>query len=115
MFAEAASDDEAAQIVDHLASEVVAMARAALTRLGLIGRPAEVLLGGGLLRSRDARLMGAIEAGLREVSPLISAHATLSPAIVGAALLGLDELGAAAAAQERLRRELGAAVEGGNG
>jgi N-acetylglucosamine kinase-like BadF-type ATPase len=115
VFAAAHSDDEAAQIVDHLASEVVALARAALTRLGLIGEPAEVLLGGGLLRSGDARLIGAIEAGLRAVSPLISAHATSSPAIVGAALLGLDELGAAPAAQERLRRELGAAVEGVDG
>jgi N-acetylglucosamine kinase-like BadF-type ATPase len=115
VFAEAHVDGEAAQIVDHLASEVVALARAALTRLGLIGEPAEVLLGGGLLRSGDARLIGAIQAGLREVSPVISAHATSSPAIVGAALLGLDELGAAPAAQERLRRELGDAVEGVDG
>jgi N-acetylglucosamine kinase-like BadF-type ATPase len=115
VFAEAERDDEAAQIVDRLASEVVALARAALTRLGLIGESAEVLLGGGLLRAGDRRLMSAIEAGLAEVSPEISVHATSSPAIVGAALLGLDELGAAPEAQERLRRELGDAVEGGDG
>jgi N-acetylglucosamine kinase-like BadF-type ATPase len=115
VFAEAGRDGEAAAIVDHLAAEVVAMARAALTRLDLLGQPAEVLLGGGLLRSGDARLIGSIEAGLREVSPRLSVHATSSPAIVGAALLGLDELAAAPAAQERLRRELGRAVEGADG
>jgi len=32
-------------------------------------------------------------------------HVTSSPPIVGAALLGLDELGAGSAAQERLRHE----------
>jgi N-acetylglucosamine kinase-like BadF-type ATPase len=115
VFAEADLDGEAAAIVDRLASEVVGMARAALNRLDLTNVPVEVLLGGGLLRAGDPRLMGAIEAGLREVSTQISAHATSSPAIVGAALLGLDELGAAPAAQQRLRRELGQAVEGGDG
>jgi N-acetylglucosamine kinase-like BadF-type ATPase len=115
VFSEADHDGEAAAIVDRLASEVVAMARATLTRLDLTGAPAEVLLGGGLLRSGDTRLIGAIEAGLREVDPRISVRATSSPAIVGAALLGLDELGAAPEAQERLRRELGDAVEGVDG
>jgi len=115
VFSEADHDEEAARIVERLSEEVVALARAALTRLELLDQPVEVLLGGGLLRSGDARLIGTIEAGLREVSTQISAHATSSPAIVGAALLGLDELGAAPAAQQRLRRELGDAVDGGDG
>jgi hypothetical protein len=80
-------------------------------RLDLTDEPAEVLLGGGLLRAGDERLIARIEAGLREVGPRLVVHATASPAIVGAALLGLDELGVDSGAHDRLRRELGAAVE----
>jgi N-acetylglucosamine kinase-like BadF-type ATPase len=111
VLAEAAADDVAAGIVDRLVAEVVALARVALTRLELEHEPVEVLLGGGLLQTADGRLVDAISAGLREVGPAIAVRATRSPAIVGAALLGLDDLGAGRHAQDRLRRELGAAVE----
>jgi N-acetylglucosamine kinase-like BadF-type ATPase len=111
VFAEAAQDEEAAKIVDHLADEVVALARAALVRLELTDEPAEVLLGGGLLRAGDERLITRIEAGLRDVGTRLVVHATASPPIVGAALLGLDELGVDGDAHDRLREELGAAVE----
>jgi hypothetical protein len=40
----------------------------------------------------------------------VTVRPTASAAIVGAALLGLDELGADKNAQERLRRELGDSV-----
>jgi N-acetylglucosamine kinase-like BadF-type ATPase len=111
VLAEAAQDAVAAEIVERLVEEVVALARVALTRLGLEDEPVEVLLGGGLLQSADAEILAAIAAGLAEVGPSIAVRSTQSPAIVGAALLGLDELGAAADAQERLREELGAAVQ----
>ena len=110
VLSEAADDAVAAEIVQRLAVEVVALARAALERLDLAGQPVEVLLGGGLLRSGDGLLLDAIRAGLREVGPAIVAHTTASPPIVGAALLGLDELGASAEAQERLRAEVSAAA-----
>jgi N-acetylglucosamine kinase-like BadF-type ATPase len=110
VFAEAADDPVAAGLVDRLASEVVAFARAALTRLGLDGQPVEVLLGGGLLQTGDRRLHAAIEDGLRAVAPAATVRAASSPPIVGAALLGLDALGAGDEAQARLRAELGAAV-----
>jgi N-acetylglucosamine kinase-like BadF-type ATPase len=111
VLAEADHDAVAAEIVERLVEEVVALARVALTRLGLQDEPAEVLLGGGLLQSADAELLAAIAAGLAEVGPSITVRSTRSPAIVGAALLGLDELGAATEAQARLREELGAAVQ----
>jgi N-acetylglucosamine kinase-like BadF-type ATPase len=110
VLAEAGHDLVAASIVDKLAAEVVALARVALTRLELTNKPAEVLLGGGLLRAGDGRLISAIENGLQEVGPAIVVRATASPPIVGAALLGLDGLDAGPAEQERLRAELGAAV-----
>jgi hypothetical protein len=56
-------------------------------------------------------LLTAIGRGLHEVGPSLTARATDSPPIVGAALLGLDAVGADAAAQERLRAHLGEAVE----
>jgi N-acetylglucosamine kinase-like BadF-type ATPase len=111
VLAEAERDAEASAIVDRLAAEVVAFAKVALDRLDLTTEPVEVLLGGGLLQSGDGRLLGAIEGGLREVGPHITARRTSSPPIVGAALLGLDQVGAAPEAHERAHRELGAAVE----
>ena len=110
VFAEAGRDEVAAEIVQRLADEVVALARVALERLGLADEPVEVLLGGGLLRPGNGTLERAIEAGLREVGHAITVRNTESPPIVGAALLGLDELGAGTAAQERLRSELDQAV-----
>jgi len=101
-----ANDDAvAAEIVDRLAGEVVALARAALTRLDLTRAPAEILLGGGLMQAGDGRLVDAIAAGLREVGPDLAVRRTAQPPIVGAALLALDELGAPPEAQERVRRE----------
>jgi N-acetylglucosamine kinase-like BadF-type ATPase len=110
VLAEAADDSVAAEIVARLADEVVALARVALARLGLTSEPVEVLLGGGVLQSADGALLAAIRQGLRSVGPEIEVRPTATPAIVGAALLGLDELGAGADAQERLREELGAEV-----
>jgi N-acetylglucosamine kinase-like BadF-type ATPase len=103
---EAADDAVAAEIVQQLASEVVALARVALTRLGLTDEPVEILLGGGVLQEPDGDLLAAIVEGVRETAPEAVIRPTAAPAIVGAALLGLDELGAAADAQSRLRREL---------
>jgi N-acetylglucosamine kinase-like BadF-type ATPase len=106
-----AEDTLALEIGDRLADEVVALARATFTRLGLGEQPVEVLLGGGLMRSADPRLLGRIERGLHDVSPSIVLRRTSQPPIIGAALLGLDAVGADAAAQARLRTELVAAVE----
>jgi N-acetylglucosamine kinase-like BadF-type ATPase len=107
VFAEAARDPIAAGIVVHLAQEIVVLIRVALERLGLTDESVEVALGGGLIQSGDERLIGAVESALNEIAPKATVHATSSPPVVGAALLGLDELGAGADAQARARRELG--------
>ena len=96
-------------------SEIVAMARVAIDRLELADEPAEVLLGGGLLQTGNGRLSRSVEAELRRVAPQVSVTAPSSPPIVGAALLGLDAIGASPEAQQRLRQELEAAVEGERG
>ena len=110
VFAEAERDEVAAQIVNRLGWEVYAMARVAIERLDLASEPIEVLLGGGLLQSGDGRLSRQVEKALRDVAPKASVTAPSSPPIVGAALLGLDAIGASAAAQQRVRGELEQAV-----
>jgi N-acetylglucosamine kinase-like BadF-type ATPase len=111
VFREAARDAVSAEIIDRLASEVVALARVALTRLGLVREPVEVLLGGGLLQAGDGRLVDAVRAGLDDVGPELTVRATASPPIVGAALLGLDQLGATPEAKARARAELASTAD----
>ncbi|HKP19130.1 MAG TPA: BadF/BadG/BcrA/BcrD ATPase family protein [Gaiellaceae bacterium] len=110
VFAEATRDAVAAEIVDRLAAEIVALARAALVRLELAGEAVEVLLGGGLVQGGDGRVVSTVERGLGSVGPQIAVRVNAPPPVVGAALLGLDELGASPAAQARLRAELSAAA-----
>ena len=111
VVAEAAHDATAASIVARLAEEVVTLIRVALDRLGLTEAPVEVVLGGGLMQSRDKRLISAVASGLGDVAPAAIAKVAGSAPVVGAALLGLDELEAGAAAQNRARRELGETFE----
>jgi N-acetylglucosamine kinase-like BadF-type ATPase len=107
----AAGDAVAASIRDRLVDEIVALARASVTRLDLADEHVEVVVGGGLMRGADSELLGRIEAGLRRIGPQLVLRRTSAPPIVGAALLGLDAVGAGSEAQARLRRELSAAVE----
>jgi N-acetylglucosamine kinase-like BadF-type ATPase len=102
------TDAAAGAIVDRLADEVATMAETALRRLDLLGADVPVVLGGGILQSGNARLVRGIEQRLAAVGAVPRLLA--SPPIVGAALFGLDELGANPAAHARARSELGAAV-----
>jgi N-acetylglucosamine kinase-like BadF-type ATPase len=107
----AAGDAVAAGIRDRLVDEIVALARATVTRLGLTNDAVEIVVGGGLMRGADSELLGRIDAGLRRVGPNLRLRRTSLPPVVGAALLALDEVGAGPEAQERVRSELTAAVE----
>jgi len=108
VVSEARSDSVAAGIMDRLADEIAALTRVALERLSLTGEAAEVLLGGGLVHAADGPLVEAVAARVHAIAPDANVKSTSSPPIVGAALLGLDELGADATARDRVRRELGA-------
>jgi hypothetical protein len=111
-LSEAADDAVAAEIVAKLATEIVTMARVALTRLGLEREPVEVLLGGGMMRGAGPGLLAAIDAGLATIGPEVGSRVVGDLPVIGAALLGLDDVGAGSEAHERLRRELRAAVGG---
>jgi N-acetylglucosamine kinase-like BadF-type ATPase len=111
VLATARSDDVAAGIADRLVSESIAFVRVTLERLELRSEPADVVIGGGLFQNDGGWLIDRIAERLAPVAPAASVRAVDSPPIVGAALLGLDELGVAPEAQRRARRELSEAVE----
>lgn len=102
----ATADPVAWGIVDRLADEVLAMAVVALRRLDLLGEPCEVVLGGGVLASRQARLFARIEDGLARAAPAAEPVLVTAPPLLGAALSALDHFAATAEARDRLRSEL---------
>ncbi len=107
VFAAARSGDAIAlTIVDRQAAEVVAFARASLTRLGLLDRDVPVVLGGGVLRAGDERLMRGIREGLADDAPLARIVVADVPPLVGAGLLALESAGATREALLRARAEL---------
>jgi N-acetylglucosamine kinase-like BadF-type ATPase len=108
----AACDEDAvaAQIVRRLTDEVTAFAVAALRRLELTGDDPDVVLGGGLLRAISPSSIEAIARGVHDVAPRARVVVSPSEPIVGAALLGLDALGADGGARARARAELDAAA-----
>ncbi|MBL1098108.1 ATPase [Streptomyces sp. 205] len=106
LFAVAASGDPVAgAIVARQAEEVVTLATVALTRLGLLAEPTPVILGGGVLAARHPLLDDRIRALLAERAPKAEPRVITAPPVLGAALLGLDRMGAPAGAHARLREQ----------
>jgi N-acetylglucosamine kinase-like BadF-type ATPase len=108
VLAEARTDHVAAAILERLTDEIAVLVRVSLKRLALTDQPVEVLLGGGLIHAADGAVVDAVARRVAAIAPAATVKSTSSPPVVGAALLGLDELGADANARDRLRRELGA-------
>jgi N-acetylglucosamine kinase-like BadF-type ATPase len=109
------NDPAALAIVRRQAEEVVLLARVALQRLDLIDKPATIVLGGGVLASRDPTLLGEIADGLAATAPRAAWHVSEAAPVVGAGLLGLDRLGASDDVQERLRASLALGHRPANG
>ncbi|MEW2295667.1 BadF/BadG/BcrA/BcrD ATPase family protein [Streptomyces sp. NPDC006743] len=104
LFATAAGGDPIARsIVERLAEEVVAMAAVALTRLDLLGEQTPVLLGGSVLAARHPQLDAALRERLAARAPKAVPQVVTARPVLGAALLGLDHVGATAQVQERVR------------
>lgn len=100
----AAGDPIAREIVDRLADEVVTMATVALTRLDLLEESTPVLLGGGVLAARHPQLIDAIHDLLATRAPKAVPNVVTASPVLGAALLGLDAVGALPEVHVRLRR-----------
>ena len=104
------SDSVAARIVERLAGEVTAFACAAVRRLELGDADPDVVLGGGVLRAVSPSVVQTIAGGVEQVARRARVVVARSEPIVGAALLGLDAIGADQSAKARARAELDAAV-----
>ena len=111
LFATAAAGDAVAlSVIERQAEEIATMAVTAINRLdlGQIRETAQtrgipVVLGGGVLEARNPLLTDAITRRLAEGAPTAVVRAVDAPPVTGAALLGLDHLGAGPAAETRLR------------
>jgi N-acetylglucosamine kinase-like BadF-type ATPase len=110
VYEQSAVDSAAHAILERLADEVAAFATAALTRLELESHGADVVLGGGLMRPAPEWMVERIRARVHAVSDSATVVVASEGPIVGAAMLGLDAIGAAPEAITRARAELQNAI-----
>jgi N-acetylglucosamine kinase-like BadF-type ATPase len=107
VFRAASAGDAVAQtIVDRQADEVVTMATTAIRRLRMTRLDVHVVLGGGIFRNGLPGFFHRIEDGVRAVAPRSTVTVLSAPPVVGAALLGLDRIGASRAVKARVRAAL---------
>jgi N-acetylglucosamine kinase-like BadF-type ATPase len=104
LFSVADAGDEVAQnLVRRQAEEICDMALAAMRRLGLTTLPTPVVLGGGVLTARHPLLISEITNRFTVAASQAAVIIVAVPPIAGAALLGLDYVGAGPDAERRLR------------
>lgn len=114
VFRAAAAHDQVARgLIDEVAAEIIATANAAIRRLSLTRTDVQVVLGGGVLRAADPKLVDQIREGIVAVAPLAQIVRLEAPPILGAALIGLDLVRASGAARDRVRRSLTLSKLGG--
>jgi N-acetylglucosamine kinase-like BadF-type ATPase len=104
--AAAAGDAPAREAADVLADEVVTFVVAAIRRLGVQDAGVEIVLGGVIFDTDDAAFHTRVAEGIRAVAPRADLLALNAPPVLGAALLGLDAIGADDQAKEHLRAAL---------
>ncbi|HWF82479.1 MAG TPA: BadF/BadG/BcrA/BcrD ATPase family protein [Streptosporangiaceae bacterium] len=108
VFDAADSGDQVARdLVRKLADEIALMASAVIRRLDLTDAAVPVILGGGVLAARGPLLIDAITAQIAAVAPACTVRVIEAAPVAGAALLGLDRIGAPVTAMHRLREEFG--------
>jgi N-acetylglucosamine kinase-like BadF-type ATPase len=116
VFGEAAAGDPVARaIVTRLAAELAGMANALIRRLHLTRQEVEVVLAGGVFRTRDQQFYRALEDGIHGTAPRARLVNLAFPPVAGAVLLALDRLARRAISSppdpevsQRLRDALGA-------
>lgn len=99
-------DAVAMALLDEVAAEIVIMVKAVARRLDLLDLDPDVVLGGGVFRSRSSWFIDKISSAIAEFIPAATITLLDTPPIVGAALLSLDELEAEEGQRQRLRTEL---------
>ena len=99
-------DEIAVALLDRQAHEVALMARQLLRQLDLEDTKTDIVLGGGVLTSRDPLLTRLLRERLAAEAPKGVVTFNDVPAIAGAALLGFDYLGIGPGAEDQLRAQL---------
>lgn len=99
-------DEPSRDAANILADEVVAFVGAAITRLDVSGEAVEVVLGGGVFDTGDMGFHERVSDGIHAVAPRAILLRLGAPPVLGAALLGLDAIGADERAKEHLRAAL---------
>ena len=102
----AAGDEPARAVVNRQAEEVFLLALAAIDRLNLRDQSTDVVLGGGVLAARHPLLMEEVSRRFEAHAPRADLLVVDDPPVVGAALLGLDALGASPEAETAARAAL---------
>jgi N-acetylglucosamine kinase-like BadF-type ATPase len=93
IFEAAAAGDPVAQgIVERQAEEVVETVGALLRRLGLAGRPSDVVLAGSVFRDRTGLLVDSIRRRMSEHFPEAAVVVPVLEPVLGAVLCGMDLL-----------------------
>jgi N-acetylglucosamine kinase-like BadF-type ATPase len=104
LFEVASAGDQVAQdVVARFVEEVSTWATVILRRLELTTEATEVILGGGVLTGVGAAVIAEIERRCVKVAPHAVVRVVDVDPVVGAALFGLDTLGAPASAKAALK------------
>ena len=105
-----AGDCVSRTLLNRVADELALMASTIGRRLRVARREVEVVLVGGVFRTTDRTFHDRLADGIRQSLPKARIERLTAAPVLGAALLGLDELGGRGrdAAEARLRREFSA-------
>jgi N-acetylglucosamine kinase-like BadF-type ATPase len=109
-----AGDAVARGLVDRLADELAVMAIAIARRLRIARRDLDVVLTGGVIRATDPTFHGRLSDRLKAALPGARVTRLQDRPVLGAALIGFDELGVApgGSVERRLRSEFAAHRQG---
>jgi N-acetylglucosamine kinase-like BadF-type ATPase len=105
-------DAVARELVLHLAEEISLMVIAVVRRLDLTSAPVPVILGGGVLAANNPLLIDETRARITAEVPGGTVRVVEAAPVAGAALLGLDAIGAPVSAMLRLRESFGLDLSG---
>ncbi len=87
-----AGDKVARELIERQGLEVAVTATALLRRLGLLGMPADVVVGGSIFRGEGSLLADTVRARLSETAPLAHIVRLDVEPVVGALFCGMDLL-----------------------
>ncbi|WP_112262681.1 N-acetylglucosamine kinase [Lentzea terrae] len=99
----ARGDSVALAQIERLIEEIVLLSTVSLTKLDLLDEPVDIVLGGGVLTNTGEVVVGPVRERVLKQAPLAQVRVVDVPPVVGAALLGLDTIGASPGAELRLR------------